>query len=195
MKKTLLSFLLCMLAVVGNAQNDVTKFLGIPVDGFYDDMRSKLIAKGFKPQKLTDSEYFTGEFNGAKVEITIVTHNNKVCRIMLSDVTNLDETDIKIRFNKLVRQFKDNKKYLVTDDYTISDDEDISYEMDIHNKVYEAIAYQVGNVENVEDIKAINPEHLAKKPVWFRINKLRYDKYYINMYYDNEYNRANGEDL
>ena len=184
-----------MLAVVGNAQNDVTKFLGIPVDGFYDDMRSKLIAKGFKPQKLTDSEYFTGEFNGAKVEITIVTHNNKVCRIMLSDVTNLDETDIKIRFNKLVRQFKDNKKYLVTDDYTISDDEDISYEMDIHNKVYEAIAYQVGNVENVEDIKAINPEHLAKKPVWFRINKLRYDKYYINMYYDNEYNRANGEDL
>ena len=195
MKKTLLSFLLCMLAVVGNAQNDVTKFLGIPVDGFYDDMRSKLIAKGFKPQKLTDSEYFTGEFNGAKVEITIVTHNNKVCRIMLSDVTNLDETDIKIRFNKLVRQFKDNKKYLVTDDYTISDDEDISYEMDIHNKVYEAIAYQVGNVENVEDIKAINPEHLTKKPVWFRINKLRYDKYYINMYYDNEYNRANGEDL
>lgn len=195
MKKTLLSFLLCMLAVVGNAQNDVTKFLGIPVDGFYDDMRSKLIAKGFKPQKLTDSEYFTGEFNGAKVEITIVTHNNKVCRIMLSDVTNLDETNIKIRFNTLVRQFKDNKKYLVTNDYSIPDDEDISFEMDIHNKVYEAIAYQVGNVENVEDIKAINPEHLAKKPVWFRINKLRYDKYYINMYYDNEYNRANGEDL
>ena len=33
-----------------------------------------------------------------------------------------------------------------------------------------------------------------KKPVWFMITDY-YGKYYISMYYDNEYNRANGEDL
>lgn len=34
----------------------------------------------------------------------------------------------------------------------------------------------------------------SKKPVWFMISEL-YGKYYITMFYDNEYNRANGEDL
>ena len=33
-----------------------------------------------------------------------------------------------------------------------------------------------------------------KKPVWFMISEY-YGKYYITMFYDNEYNRANGEDL
>ena len=34
----------------------------------------------------------------------------------------------------------------------------------------------------------------TKKPVWFMISK-NYGEYYITMFYDNEYNRANGEDL
>lgn len=37
-------------------------------------------------------------------------------------------------------------------------------------------------------------ENSDKKSVWFMISESR-GKYYINMYYDNEYNRANGEDL
>jgi hypothetical protein len=35
---------------------------------------------------------------------------------------------------------------------------------------------------------------IDKKSVWFRISEY-YGKYYIVMYYDNEYNHANGEDL
>lgn len=34
----------------------------------------------------------------------------------------------------------------------------------------------------------------SKKSVWFMISDY-YGKYYITMFYDNEYNRANGEDL
>ena len=34
----------------------------------------------------------------------------------------------------------------------------------------------------------------TKKPVWFRIER-HYGKYYIAMFYDNEYNHADGEDL
>lgn len=37
-------------------------------------------------------------------------------------------------------------------------------------------------------------ERYSKKPVWFMISDY-HGKYYITMYYDNEYNRANGEDL
>lgn len=35
---------------------------------------------------------------------------------------------------------------------------------------------------------------MRMKPVWFVISEF-YGKYYITMFYDNEYNRANGEDL
>ena len=37
-------------------------------------------------------------------------------------------------------------------------------------------------------------EYIEKKPVWFKISTFR-GEYYITMYYDNAYNRANGEDL
>ena len=35
---------------------------------------------------------------------------------------------------------------------------------------------------------------LAKKSVWFMISE-SYGKYCIIMFYDNEYNKANGDDL
>lgn len=35
----------------------------------------------------------------------------------------------------------------------------------------------------------------SKKLVWFMISDDSYGKYYITMFYDNEYNRASGEDL
>jgi hypothetical protein len=37
-------------------------------------------------------------------------------------------------------------------------------------------------------------EKYSKKSVWFMIDEFA-GKYYIVMYYDNEYNKANGEDL
>ena len=37
-------------------------------------------------------------------------------------------------------------------------------------------------------------ERALKKSVWFMISEI-YGKYYITMFYDNEYNRADGEDL
>jgi hypothetical protein len=38
-------------------------------------------------------------------------------------------------------------------------------------------------------------EIVPNKSVWFMINDRGIDKYNIIMYYDNEYNKANGEDL
>ena len=173
-----------------------------------------------------------GEFNGTEVHVYIATNNNKVYRVMLCDARCQDEANIKIRFNKLVNQFENNKRYNTYDNYTISDNEDISYEMTVKKKNYDALYYQKPEIDpadtlaiwnqviqekrdvySEEEIQNPTPllkefielayllkrqealEAAYKKPVWFRICKNDYGEYYISMFYDNEYNRANGEDL
>lgn len=228
MKKLLFSLLATLLTLSLYAQNDVTTFLGIPVDGFKSEMRQKLITKGFTTKKVGTNEYLEGEFNETDVHIYIATNNNKVYRIMVCDANTQDEANIKIRFNKLVNQFENNKRYTALDQYTISDTEDISYEMLVHKKNFDALFYQNPDMEKVDTLALQNkireqllekykPEQLEnpteemnqevqaiamrigmdmifKKPVWFRICE-SYGEYYITMYYDNEYNHANGEDL
>lgn len=152
--------------------------------------------------------------------------NGKVARIMVSDENTMDETDIKIRFNRLCQQFNDNGKYFSLGDFTIPENEDISYEIAVRDKRYEAVFYQLPDGETLEQLKAnilsqaqakYTPEQLQNlsdddkseiiteslpaiidavrnKSVWFMISEL-YGKYYITMFYDNEYNRAQGEDL
>lgn len=209
------------------AQNkDVTTFLGIPVDGTVSSMKQKLVSKGFVPKKVGINEFLEGEFNGCDVNVHICTNNNKVYRIMLADKNTVDEAQIKIRFNSLVSQFENNKRYIPLDKFTLSDEEDISYEMTVHNKSYEALFFQVPSEESltlasqkahnellskyteaelknpseeitkeIQNTKTkIGTELMLMKPVWFKITRVD-GEYYICMYYDNEYNHANGEDL
>lgn len=141
MKKLLSIIATLLIATALYAQKEVTKFLGIPVDGTKANMIQQLKAKGY--QYNSSSDILTGEFNGRNVILSVVTNNNKVYRILVKDAVGSSETDIKIRFNTLCKQFEDNKKYTSNDDYTISEAEDISYEMSVHNKRYEADFYQM----------------------------------------------------
>lgn len=213
-----------MLSIFAYAQQDVTRFLGIPIDGSKTEMVRKLKEKGFRNDPSTDA--LVGEFNGTKVNVFVATNNNKVCRIMVADANHVDERAIQIRFNRLCEQFANNSKYVSLQDYTIPEDEDIAYEITVHKKRYEAVFYQQPAVTDTvaikEKIQSIilskyteeqlaNPteeiqseiiklsmeyvmEEYSKRPVWFMISDY-YGKYYITMFYDNEYNRANGEDL
>ncbi|MDE5572050.1 MAG: hypothetical protein K2I86_08405, partial [Prevotella sp.] len=142
MKQFIIAMLL-LASVTANAQKDVTKFLGIPVDGTKTEMKKKLIDKGFTYN--SQYENFEGEFNGQDVKVYIATNNNKVWRIMVSDANTCNETEIKIRFNNLCKQFAKNQKYIPTDsdanDFILSDKEDISYEMLVHKKRYQASYY------------------------------------------------------
>lgn len=205
------------------AQKDVTQFLGIPIDGYKPEMIIKLKEKGFSINPY-NNDVLDGEFNGSKVNIFIVTNNNKVCRIMIADANSMDEADIRIRFNKLLQQFQNNKKYLYQEDSTIlkrtiSEDENISYELNVNKKRYEALFYQktaaydsltleIKTLKEKQQLNDIDIKQLStlivnqmeelnkcfNKAVWFMINK-RSGQYYISIYYDNEYNRAKGEDL
>ena len=228
MKRFLLLMVMAASVLAAMAQRDVTKFLGIPVDGTKAEMRKKLIAKGFTPTKLPGYDFLEGEFNGEKVNVHIVTNNNKVYRIYVCDSKPRSEADIKIRYNNLTHQFQQNNRYISLEDYSIPDDERISYEMMVHKKRYQAIFYrdvdaekmdtlalrqkmrdellkkytaeQLGNpTEEMEKeynsiLFTITKELIQKKPVWFTISESG-GEYFIAMFYDNEYNHANGEDL
>ena len=206
------------------AQRDVTKFLGIPVDGLKSEMIKKLQAKGYVYNR--EKDYLKGEFNGVDVMIRVVTNNNKVWRILLMDENNIDESSIKIRFNNLIRQFRKNKNYIGFADAFIPEEEDISYEMTVNSKRYEGVFFQRPNpadslaykkalhdmlverfseqqladtTEMIRNIvkwetSAFEGELRKKKSVWFMISEL-FGKYYITMYYDNEWNHSDGEEL
>lgn len=141
MKRILTLVIALVLSVGLYAQKDVTKFLGIPVDGTKQAMIQKLKAKGFTYNQQRD--VLSGEFNGEKVEITVQTKGNKVWRLAVEDKTYRDEAQIKIRFNNLVRQFEKNGNYIFfEDDQMLSDDDDISIEISLNQKQYQAIFYQ-----------------------------------------------------
>ncbi len=135
------------------AQKEVTKFLGIPIDGTKPAMIQKLRAKGFTYNAAKDE--LNGEFNGHNVTITVQTNNNKVWRLAVLDASPSSETNIKIRFNNLCRQFEKNQRYarLSGSDFTISDEEDISYEMSVNNKRYEASYCQKGEEKDSIQLK------------------------------------------
>lgn len=192
MKNLLVIVMWFVFALSVQAQKEVTRFLGIPVDGTKAEMIQKIKAKGFIPSRY-DSEMLEGEFNGKNVWVMVATNNRKVYRVAVIDANTCGETDIRIRFNTLLKQFKNNGKYMSDpDNAAIPDDEDISYECTIHDKRYEAIFYQYP--ENMKDVSEELVEDALKRSVWFMIKKDGTD-YRIIMYYDNVYNQANGDDL
>ena len=191
--------LLAMIAISASvfAQKEVTKFMGIPVDGSPTEMIKKLKAKGFTTDEdamqavkqglidLDGPEVLTGRFNGEYVRLYLNVGTNNVWRISLVDKDSRDETQIKIRFNNLVRQFENNDKYIpYFDEQTIADDEDISYQMTVNKKQYQAGFVQKGEDGTVDE----------KRFVWFTIGEGS-DGYVIYMFYDNKYNEADGSDL
>lgn len=223
MRKLILLTFLFIYSISLIARNDITKFLGIPIDGTRSEMVKKLKEKGFKVS-FDDRDALKGEFNGEEVKIYIATDNNKVWRICVFDELTRDEEQIKIRYNKLCSQFENNEKYLaglINDTtYIITDDEDISYNITVNKKKYNATYFQkidqkfleyyypklieVKNKESEqlteEEISILYSdtlkmyENLSNKMVWFIIDEYG-SGYRILMYYDNLYNRSNGEDL
>ncbi len=224
MKKLLL--VLCLLAyeLPSFAQKDVTKFLGIPVDGYKPEMIQKLREKGYTPTLFSD-EILEGEFNGREVYLFFGTNNNKIYRIMVVDKEGTDERNIQIRFNNLCEQFKNSSKYIYHDYELIPEEEDISYEMIVKKKRYEASFAQTPEIDSAaisthiisrlvskyseeelssgsdklqEEAYNMTLEYILEtakyKSVWFMISKDG-GEYKINIYYDNKYNEASGEDL
>ena len=183
MKKIIVLLTMLMVVMVCNAQEkkDVTKFMGIPVDGTKIEMIQKLKAKGFTYDVKLDC--LKGEFNGSDVILVINTDKGKVCSItvVMGGFTGYDESLAKIVFNSLSQEFEKNPKYVTYESHLIEEDEDISYEMSVNSKSYINIYLQNGD---------------KMKPVMMTILTIRRTyNYNIGILYYNEYNSSNGEDL
>ena len=203
-------------------KSDVTTFRGIPVYGTVSSMKQKLIAKGFKQDSNMLSGQFNGQdvylaivANKGKVW--------RVCVINKTPVSEAQirlQFNALVRQFMNSTKYDNVKEY----DPTIDESEDISHEMLVNNKEYEANFYQKSRIEGdsikwkeqlklsllkevpnatVENIEAYWKVmfELGKligkmeKHVWFKIDRNSYDSYSILIFYDNEYNKPNGEDL
>lgn len=185
MKKLLLALALLLSASAYAQEKDITKFLGIPIDGTKSEMIAKLKEKGFVHSNSYNDD-LKGEFNGQSVIVGCVTNNNKVYRVAVFDANYCSEENIKIRFNRLCNQFENNQRYAKASEinFRLSEKEDISYEITVHKKRYEAAYYQKTPEGGIG----------YHKSVWFMIDN-NYGQYRILMFYDNLLNQANGEDL
>lgn len=176
--------LLMLLTLSLNAQENkgTLKFLGIPVDGTKSEMISQLKKKGFTYNAYDD--YLEGVFNGHDVNIRIGTNNNKVYRVFVADKVSLSEREIKIRYNTLLNQFKNNQKYL-----SLDENKELGYDFDISNEITNN-RIEAGFIQITDNI-----EESVNNSVWFMIYKYGYDEYGIWLYYDNLLNYPNGDDL
>lgn len=179
--KRIAIFIFAVLLFASDAfsQNTI-KFLGIPIDGTKKEMIDALKAKGYTTYN-SDKDILKGEFNGMNVYINVNTVNNRVWRIaVVTQSSTDDETNIKIRFNRLFDQFSRNGKYVLLSGEKLTDEDNISYEMFINNKRYSASF-------GLRD-KTINGK------VWYMIAG-EFLNYRIAMFYENLDNAANGDDL
>lgn len=236
MRKIAFAFLMLLTLSLNAQDKDVVKFMGIPVDGTKSEMISQLKKKGFSYNR--EYDYLEGRFNGENAQVYVHTNNDVVDRIMVTFENPVSETDIKIKFNNLVRQFNNNEKYFSEyEDQVIGENVDISYEMSVNSKRFEAGFHQCHTKNEIDELKqnlydnydlimenvANSPESkeigisldrdkeeninllvamytfgfIMKNDVWFMISEsaVRYNYYNINLFYDNQYNRPNGEDL
>lgn len=238
MRKLVFTLLMLLTLSLSAQQYQYTvKFLGIPVDGSKSEMISQLKKKNFKYDSYNDQ--LTGKFNGEKVIVMIHTNNNDIVdRLYVTDSYDSNSSNIRIRFNLLLNQFKNNDNYIefLEHNELIADSENIGYEMQVHDKRYQAAFHQERTIEEVQRLwndstyvkkwiidngfehvwdslyNSFSVEEYNKKAwdifygshrldavlgndVWFMISDFGYNKYRIVLFYDNNRNRSNGEDL
>lgn len=185
--KRIFIFIVLALALVNisYAQKDITKFMGIPVDGNKYEVVDALLEKGFEYDTSQDNwTRLTGFFNGAKSDIYVNTNKNLVSRISVIDSNTYSESQIINRFNNLVIQFANNKNYISDEyeKYLIPQNEDISYEMICHNKNYEAIFYQKPDTIDIKEHSSYLSD-LSDEEISNMVNNLiQTDSLYLGSY-------------
>lgn len=194
-----------------DVQEDVTTFMGIPIDGTKNNMINQLQLKGFTIVDRNEG-CLEGEFNGKDSYIYILTNRSKVYRICVVDKYVSGEQQIILRFNRIIRQFSENENYFLPfgcsiDDMFIPDSERrLWYNIKYENKTYQASFSQVPNYaisfySNLNTDKFITeynnafektPEDLFEyNKGWIENEGINYDDFYnefdISIFNDTKY--------
>ena len=207
------------------AQSDVTTFLGIPVDGYKSDMIQALKSKGFVSSSYdknilqgefngTDVSIHVATNNNKVYRLMLCDENtideldirlrfNKLCDQFVANGRYVTFGEYKIPEDEDISyQMSVHKKRYEAIFYQAPN---ITDTLALQNNVKAMLLTkyteeQIANpTEEIQkDMMSMALDYsvklVAMKPVWFMISEYG-GKYYITMYYDNEYNRANGEDL
>ena len=78
-----------------NRQKEITKFLGIPVDGTRSEMIKKLKKKGFSATPTFGDFVLEGKFKGNDVYLYMLDYKDKVFSVYIRDKKPISEADIK----------------------------------------------------------------------------------------------------
>lgn len=144
MKRILLTVIATItLTATALAGINTPRFLGIPVDGPKTEMIKKLVDKGYKYNEKED--YLTGFYFGSPVYIFVQTVQDQVSRVIVYDIKEHDEHEIKDRFNMVYDKFDSSTRYATPQQAgaRISDREKLAYEMRQHKKFYKAVFNQI----------------------------------------------------
>ena len=136
-----------------NRQKEITKFLGIPVDGTRSEMIKKLKKKGFSATPTFGDFVLEGKFKGYDVNLYVLDLEDKVSSIIIRGKNPVSEADIKKRFNNLCRKLENSSRYFSIFDFKIPRREKISYEMSENKKRYIAKFYQSIRKIDIEKVK------------------------------------------
>ena len=199
-----------------NRQKEITKFLGIPVDGTRSEMIKKLKKKGFSATPTFGDFVLEGKFKGNDVYLYMFDYKDKVFSVYVRDKKPISEADIKERYHSICRKFKYSSHYISILNFKIPCGENLSYEMQENKKKYSATFYQAiskididkvkeetksiisKTTKQIENLEEIDKEcenfilgyaldSLEKKSVKVRIVELD-EEYYITISFDNRYN-------
>ena len=161
-----------------------------------------------------------GQFNGKDAMVLVVDNHGLAYRVCVV-YPEISEYRIRTEYNNLLYLLNQNNKYIPIDkNEEIADKENISYEIQIHNKQYEAYFYYISpDIFTSEQIKIIHDNlNILKNPteeididketievlkkfissangkVWLRIQPFGIN-YLLGIIYDNLENAPYGEDL
>ena len=150
MKTRLLTSLVCaLISVMALAQSDVTKFLGIPVDGSVDTMARKLEAKGFKreyPYDESRSNFFIGKYDGDNnAEIILFSNRDGIVyQIRVVKEEKIFNANLaKYKYNSLIRRFNEKWTYYNLYGSEIPEEEDIAEKFREGESSYSAFFIQL----------------------------------------------------
>ncbi len=162
-------------SVQQSAQQNVTTFMGIPVEGEEKAMRSKLQAKGFSE---SDKDILKGEVEGKQCFLLIKTNKDSVSQLIVVEEDTISNVKAAVdKFNALIETYRnDEKRYAEYEyNYPIPDRDEETNKSHINDGYYYAEFFQ-----------ACEPQNYSRR-ISLRLSD-EYGGYRIVTTYDNVYN-------
>lgn len=209
-----------MKRISSSSNENVFKFLGIPIDGTKEAMISALKENHFNQHYSGD--YLTGIFNGEDVRLYIGTNHGIVDKITVEYPDYSRSNDARVKYNNLLSRFNRNTKYVcINPRKDIPIDEEIGLNLLGNSKYYDAVYFFLQpnvnasewiprfkqeyqrhykkslegiSYEEIEEALFCLPTELSEAVsgiVWFTISS----PFRISINYINLNNRPHGEDL